>query len=121
MEDLALLIVKNHLHMHFVENQWLKCFLFALCSIVVLPSRKKFTRDFEFEEKTKQLYVLPCLAKCFFVTSFDLWMSKGAYDIFALVINSLGTKWQPKHITIGLFEAMDISCQTLVKDLIELL
>jgi hypothetical protein len=38
-------------------------------------------------------------------------MSKGAYDIFALVINFLGTDWQPKHITIGLFEAMD----TLVK------
>jgi len=61
------------------------------------------------------------LAKCFFATSFDLWMSKGAYDIFALVINFLGTKWQPNHITIGLFEAMDISCQTLAKDLIELL
>jgi hypothetical protein len=47
-------------------------------------------------------------------------MSKGTYDIFALVINFLGTKWQPKHITIS-FEVMDISCQTLAKDLIELL
>jgi hypothetical protein len=43
-------------------------------------------------EKTKQLYILQCLTKCFYATtSFDLWMSKGAYDIFALVINVLGT------------------------------
>jgi hypothetical protein len=51
---------------------------------------------------------LSCLAKHFSPTSsFDLWMSKGTYDIFALVINILGKDWQPKHITIGLFEAMD--------------
>ncbi len=60
------------------------------------------------------------MEKCFFTTSFDLWMSKGAYDIFALVVKFLGTDWQPKHITIGLFEAMDTFGQTLAKDLIEL-
>jgi hypothetical protein len=37
--------------------------------------------------------------------SFDLWMSKGAYNVFALVINFLSSDWQPKHVTIGLFEA----------------
>jgi hypothetical protein len=31
-------------------------------------------------------------------------MSKGAYDVFALVINFLNNDWQPKHVTIGLFE-----------------
>jgi hypothetical protein len=42
-------------------------------------------------EKTKQLYVLPTLVVCYYViASFDLWMSKEAYDIFALVINFLG-------------------------------
>ncbi len=106
----------------FCWKSMVEVFLFALCSIVVLPSKKKFTRDFAWVGgENQKLYVLPCLAKCFFATSFDLWMSKGAYDIFALVIHFLGTKWQPKHITIGLFEAMDISCQTLAKDLIELL
>jgi hypothetical protein len=120
MEDLALLIVKNHLHMHFVENQWLKCFSLHLCLIVVLPPRKKFHKRFCLSWR-KKLYVLPCLAKCFFATSFYLWMSKGIYDSFALVINFLGTNWQPKHITIGLFETMDTYGQTLAKDLIELL
>jgi hypothetical protein len=33
----------------------------------------------------KKLYVLPALADCYYIiASFDLWMSKGAYDIFAL-------------------------------------
>jgi hypothetical protein len=39
-------------------------------------------------EKTNELHVLPTLVECFFATtSFDLWMSKGANDVFALVIN----------------------------------
>jgi hypothetical protein len=33
-------------------------------------------------------------------------MSKGAHDLFALVINFLGLDLQPKHVTIGLFEAL---------------
>jgi hypothetical protein len=42
-------------------------------------------------EKTKQIYVLPKLTNYIFATtSFDLWMSKGAHDIFALVMNFLG-------------------------------
>jgi hypothetical protein len=42
-------------------------------------------------EKTKQLYVLLALAKCYSTTTnFDLWISKGAYDVFALIINLLG-------------------------------
>jgi len=46
------------------------------------------------------------------ITCFDLWMSKGAYDIFALVINFLDENWQPKKVTIGLFETT--KSQTLV-------
>ncbi len=41
--------------------------------------------------------------------------------IFALVINILGTNQQLKHITIGLFDGMDILAKLLAKDLIELL
>jgi hypothetical protein len=32
-------------------------------------------------------------------------MSNGGHDIFALVINFSRVAWQPKHITLGLFEA----------------
>jgi hypothetical protein len=48
-------------------------------------------------------------------------MFEGAYDVFALVINVLGNDWQPKHMTIGLFEAIKNINQALVKTLIELL
>jgi hypothetical protein len=42
-------------------------------------------------EKINQLYVLPIIIECYTTTtSFDLWMSKGANDIFALVLNFLG-------------------------------
>jgi hypothetical protein len=42
-------------------------------------------------EKTSQQYVLLTLADYVFtIASFDLWMSKGAYDVFALMINFLG-------------------------------
>jgi hypothetical protein len=57
-------------------------------------------------EKNKEEYVLPKLKQCYYViASFDLWMSKGAHDVFALVISFLNEEWQLQHITIGLFEA----------------
>jgi hypothetical protein len=40
LEDLTLLIFKNHLPMHLVESQWLKRFNLHLCPRVVLPFRK---------------------------------------------------------------------------------
>jgi hypothetical protein len=48
-------------------------------------------------------------------------MSKGAYDIFSLVINFLDENWQPKKLTIGLYEAIEITSQALVINLKELL
>jgi hypothetical protein len=72
-------------------------------------------------EKTKQVYVLPKLIDCIYVTiSFDLWMSKGAHDIFILVINFLGSHWQPKYVIIGLFEVIENIGQALVNNLIKL-
>jgi hypothetical protein len=58
-------------------------------------------------EETKQIYVLPKFTNCISTTtSFDLWMPKGVHDIFAFVINFLGSNWQPKQVTIGLFTAI---------------
>ncbi len=77
-----------------------------MCSKINFPSRNQLSLDIlpSLMEKTKQLYVLPTLVKCYFATiNYDLWMFKRAYDVFALVINFLGDDW-PKHVTIGLFE-----------------
>jgi len=73
-------------------------------------------------EKTKHLYVLPASIKCHYaITSFDLWMSKPSHDIFALVIYFLREYWQPKYITLGLFEPTNTIGQTLAKKLTKLL
>jgi hypothetical protein len=72
-------------------------------------------------EKTKKTYVLPSLNDCSCVTTnFDLWMSKGAHDVFVLVINVLRSDWKPKHVTFGLFEVAKITGQALARNFIEL-
>ncbi len=69
-------------------------------------------------QKTKDVYVLSQVFQCMFaIACFDLWMSKGAYDIFAVVINFLDESWQPKKVTIGLFEAIKTMGQTLTRNL----
>ncbi len=42
------------------------------------------------------------------------------HDIFALVINFLGFDWQPKQVTIGLFETTKIIKITSSKNLTNL-
>jgi hypothetical protein len=79
---------------------------------VQFPFQKLFSNIIlsKLVEKTKETYILPLLNDCSCVTtSFDLWMSKGAHDVFILVINFLGFSWKPKHVTLGLFEAMKIT------------
>jgi hypothetical protein len=44
-------------------------------------------------------------------------MSKGAHN----VINFLGANWQPKHVTIKLFEIIEITRYVLAHNLIDLL
>jgi hypothetical protein len=65
-------------------------------------------------EKMRQNYVLTKMIST--TTSFDLWMFKGAHDIY----NFVGFYWQPKQVTIGLFEAIETTNKALVNKLIEL-
>jgi hypothetical protein len=43
LKDLALLVVKFHLLIQFVDNTWLKHLALHLCPRVVFPSRKMFS------------------------------------------------------------------------------
>jgi hypothetical protein len=43
------------------------------------------------------------------VKYFDLWMFRFKHDIFALVINFINLQWVPYHVTMGLFETIDIT------------
>ncbi len=66
-----------------------------LCPHVVFLSKKTFSSEMLLDliKKTKQTCVLLVLAECVFVTTiFGLWMSKGAHDVFALVLNFLEKK-----------------------------
>ncbi len=59
-------------------------------------------------------HVLLILVECvFMIASFDLWMSKRAHDVFALVTNFLRNYWMPKHITSDLFEVFETLGHTL--------
>jgi cytosine/adenosine deaminase-related metal-dependent hydrolase len=48
-------------------------------------------------------------------------MSKGAYDVSTLVMIFLSSDWQPKHVIIGLFEAIETTSQALTRSFIDLL
>jgi len=86
-------------------------------------SRKIFQQDIipTLVQKTKEDYVLLEFSQCVSaIANFNLWMSKGAYDIFALVINFLDGNWKLKRVTIGLFEAIETTNQALAMNLKEL-
>ena len=48
-------------------------------------------------------------------------MLKGAYDIFALVVNFLNADWVPTHVTLVLFKACDTSGAAMAVQLQQLL
>ncbi len=56
LQDLALLIVKNHFPIQFVESTWLICLVMHLSPRVVFPSRKMFSQEVlvRLVEKMKQ-------------------------------------------------------------------
>jgi hypothetical protein len=61
-------------------------------------------------------YVLPTLSSCVTISvTFDLWMSQSGFDTFALAMNFVDDGWVPKHVTISLFEAPNITNVTLAK------
>jgi len=116
--------MKNHLLLQFVQSVWLNCLVLQLCPCVQFLFRKLFSNKIlpELLEKTKETYVLPLLNDYnSVIANFDLWMSKGVCDVFILVIIFLGSDWKPKHVTLGLFEAVEIIKHTLIRILIELL
>jgi hypothetical protein len=74
----------------------------------------------ELVEKIKQLYVLP------FNIILQQWASifrceKVLMTYLPLWLTFFGVNWQPKHVTIGLFQVVNTYDKTLAKNLIELL
>jgi hypothetical protein len=91
---------------------------------VVFPNQKQMVQHaiLSLVAKTMDHYVMLTLDFCVITTtSFDLWMSRSRHDTFALVINFINPQWVPCHVTMGLFEAIDITGVAMaaqVKDLL---
>jgi len=97
---------------------------YMLCPKVVFINKKVFVDDVfsKLAEKTMLTYVHRTFANCISATcTFDLWMSKGAHDVFVVVVNFMSNKWEAKHITIKLFEVSNFSDIAIVPRLQQLL
>jgi hypothetical protein len=69
-----------------------------------------------------QTYVLFLIKECYCANaSFDLWMYKGAHDVFTLVIIFWGFDLKPKHVTLSLFEATNTTRHALARNMIDFL
>jgi len=66
-----------------------------LCPKLNFPSKRQFAKEILLGlVGKKSLCIFSYFGKCHFtIASFDLWMSKGACDVFALVINFWGNDW----------------------------
>ncbi len=53
--------------------------------------------------------------------TFDISMFVRTHDIFVVVVNFLSSNWEPKHLTIGFFEAIATSGVTMAPKLWKLL
>jgi len=114
---LALFITKSYLHNRIVENIWLQQLGLWLCHHIVFPSKMFFIGEMllDLVKKTKELYVTSTFFECLLATTtFDLWMSMGTYDVFALVVNFINVDWTSKHVMIKLFEAIETMKQTVL-------
>jgi len=106
IEDLVLVIVKGYMPLSIVGNPWLKQMVLHLCGQVRFPSHKQLVCEY------LPILLLIIMEVCMFlaiswcvtvITTFDLWMSRLGYDIFALVINSINQSWVLCHTNVGLF------------------
>jgi len=87
--------------------------VYRLYPKVVFPSKKVFVEKIllALVEKTLVTYVQHALASCMSTTcTFDLWMFARTHNVFVMVVNLLlifwFSNWEPKHVTINLFEAI---------------
>jgi hypothetical protein len=82
-----------------------------------LPKKFSVKKCYQTWLKRQNKHVLSVLVECVStIASFNLWLFKGAHDVFALVVKFLGNDWMPKHITIGLLKASKTSRQALEKN-----
>jgi hypothetical protein len=60
LQNLALLVIKNHLQVQFVNNTWLKCLVMHLFLRVVFPLRNMFSQEVLVDLVEKMIYKNMC-------------------------------------------------------------
>jgi hypothetical protein len=97
--------------MTILESIWLHILAHKLFQSVVFPLGKYVQKQLwpTLVEKTLNT----CVQLALTTWTFDLCMSKGAYDIFAIVVNFISSNKEPKDMTIGLFEMINIGGVTI--------
>ncbi len=118
-----LVVTKNIMPPRTNESVWFHILVFRLCPKVNFPCRKVFIWKviFTLMKQTLIAYVQFSLAKFLSTTcTFNLWMLKGAHNVFAMIVNFLSTNCEPKDVIIGLFKTHDMNETTMAMKLKEI-
>jgi len=87
------------------------------CPRVVFPSHSSLVEQFfpTMVTKTMNRHVLLNLESIATISSsFEFYMLKGGVHTFALVMSYLNDTWTPRHATIRLFDAHEITGSAMV-------
>jgi hypothetical protein len=107
LEDLILYIIKGYQPFISIKNVWLKRLVLHQCGQVTFPSRQQLGNEVipSMVNKTMEHHVLPTLANAITViATFDMWMLRGCFNTFVLVVNYINKKREPCHVIVGIFE-----------------
>jgi hypothetical protein len=112
LEDLMLFMIKGLMPMRIIKSIWLQRLLYRLCLQLPFPPNKSFVEEILLGliEKTMTIYMQSTLTDYILATcAFDLWMFKGARDVFVDVVNFISSDWEAKRVTIRLFEVSNMN------------
>jgi len=124
LQNVMLFMIKGFFPLRTVEFIWFQILAFSLCPKVSFLSRKVFIEYvfFTLMNMTCIGFVQLARTKCLTTTcTINLQMSKGAHDEFVIIVNFMSTTWEPKHITIGEFEAIVTNGVAIVMKLKQIL
>ncbi len=119
-----LFVITGLMLMRTVESIWFQRLTYMPCSWLVYTPKKTLVEKvlLGLVEETMTTYVQLALVDYLLaIYNFDLWMSKGMWDVFVVVVSFISSDWEAKHATIGLFEVLNTSSATMVLKLQELL
>lgn len=124
MENVSLYVVEGFLPLETMESIWFQRLVDRLCPRLIFSSYKVFAKNVMFALMQKTLVEYVFLKLPIYVLSmctFDLWTSKRPHNVFGVIVNFMLKNWEPKHITISLFQASYTINATMAFQFLQLL